>query len=82
MPSLIPLTSLFAGQRAVVQSIVGSTELVRHLQEVGIREGVLLEMIRSGAPSILQVDGSKLCLRGDELLRVMVQPLTAERCAG
>ncbi len=30
-------------------------------------------MIRSGAPCIIRVDGSKLCFRDDGILRVLVR---------
>ncbi|TWU28198.1 FeoA family protein [Bythopirellula polymerisocia] len=79
---LITLGMLRSGQQATVHSLVGSTELVRHLSELGIHEGALLEMLRPGSTCILRINGTKLCVRGDELLRVMVTPLTTTRQAG
>ncbi len=78
----IPLALLRSGQQATVQSLVGSMELVRHLNELGIHEGSLLEMVRPGPTCILRINGTKLCVRGDELLRVMVTPLSMTRQAG
>lgn len=72
---MIPLSLLAAGDSAVVQSVVGGSELVRHLAEIGVRDGALLEMVRPGTTCILRVAGTKLCVRGDELLQVMVTPL-------
>jgi Fe2+ transport system protein FeoA len=46
---------------------------VRRLQELGFRAGALLQMIRCGSPCILRVDGSTLCFREDESLRVLVR---------
>lgn len=77
----IPLSMLAAGDSAVVQSVVGNAELVRHLAEIGVRSGALLDMVRSGTTCILQVDGTKLCVRGDELLQVMVTPLPKRHSA-
>jgi Fe2+ transport system protein FeoA len=74
---LIPLSALLAGNHGRIHSVVGNTELVRHLAELGLQNGTLLEMVRPGATCILRVDGAKLCVRGDELLRVMVAPLPA-----
>jgi Fe2+ transport system protein FeoA len=78
---MIPLSMLAAGDSAVVQSVVGGSELVRHLAEMGFRDGALIEMVRPGATCILQVDGTKLCVRGDELLQVMVTPLPKRHSA-
>jgi ferrous iron transport protein A len=78
---LIPLSMLAAGDTAMVQSVVGSVELVRHLAEIGVRAGALLEMVRAGSTCILQLDGTKLCVRGDELLQVLVTPLPKRHSA-
>jgi Fe2+ transport system protein FeoA len=78
---MIPLSMLATGDSAVVQSVVGGSELVRHLAEIGIRAGTLLEMVRPGSTSILRLDGTKLCVRGDELLQVLVTPLPKRHSA-
>jgi ferrous iron transport protein A len=78
---LVPLTLLAAGDSAVVQSVVGNAELVRHLAEIGLYAGALLEMVRTGSTCILQIDGTKLCVRGDELLQVLVTPLPKRQSA-
>ncbi len=74
---LMPLSALRAGAQGQIHSIMGNTELVRHLAEIGLRCGTHLEMVRPGTTCILRIDGAKLCVRGDELLRVMVSPLPA-----
>ena len=35
-------------------------------------------MFRSGNPCILRLAGNKICLRSDELLSVMVEPIAAQ----
>jgi Fe2+ transport system protein FeoA len=72
---LTPHTALQAGDFGEIHSVVGAPELVRHLAELGLRQGSHLEMIQQGATCILRINGTKLCVRGDELLRVMVTPL-------
>lgn len=69
---LIPLSALSAGNHGRIHSVVGSSELVKHLAELGLQSGAQFEMVRPGTTCILRVDGAKLCVRGDELLRVMV----------
>jgi Fe2+ transport system protein FeoA len=73
----VPLSQLMAGEFALVESIAGSSELVCRLAELGLCNGTPLEMVRPGATCILRINGTKLCVRGDELLRVMVTPLPA-----
>ena len=70
----IPLTALRPGEVAEIWQVVGPAEYVRRLEELGLRSGATLEVIRGGSPCIVRVGGSKLCIRDDELLRVMVAP--------
>jgi hypothetical protein len=48
------------------------------LEEFGIRCGTRIEMFRAGTPCILRIGGNKFCLRADELLDVLVEPITAK----
>ena len=34
-------------------------------------------MFRAGTPCILRIAGNKFCLRADELVNVLVEPITA-----
>jgi ferrous iron transport protein A len=70
----IPLSALRPGDIAEIHEIVGPTEHVRRLEELGLRRGSVLEMVRGGSPCIIRVGSNKLCIRHDELLRVMVAP--------
>jgi Fe2+ transport system protein FeoA len=62
-----------AGQHASIGEIVGQPEAVHRLEELGLRGGVMVEMVQSGSPCIVRLAGQKLCFRSDELLRVMVR---------
>jgi Fe2+ transport system protein FeoA len=72
---LVPLDTLRAGETARIGIVVGLPEHVHHLQEFGLRQGTLVEMFRRGNPCIIRMAGSKVCLRADDCLRVMVRPL-------
>ena len=73
MPDLISISALRPGQIAEVGELVGPRAHVRRLQELGLRAGALLQMIRCGSPCILRVDGSTLCFREVDSLRVLVR---------
>ena len=70
----IPITHLRRGEVAEVTQVVGSPEQVRRLEELGLLAGARLEMIRGGSPCIVRVGGATLCVRDDDLLRVIVTP--------
>jgi ferrous iron transport protein A len=74
MHNAVSLTVLHSGQVAEIQQIIGPPDLVRRFEELGLRSGVRLEVVRSGSPCILRIDGVKLCLRSDELSRILVSP--------
>jgi len=70
----IPLNLLAPGQQAEVAQIIGQSDEVHRLHELGLRGGAAVEMIQSGSPCIIRLAGQKLCLRADELVSVLVRP--------
>jgi ferrous iron transport protein A len=72
-PRLIPLNRMNSGQRAVLSEVVGRVDQVQRLKELGFRSGVDLEMVRSGSPCIVRLQGHTMCIRGNELLNVLVE---------
>jgi ferrous iron transport protein A len=72
MPDVIPLSALLPGQTAQVRQVVGQTEQVRRLEELGIRAGEQLELVQGGSPCIVRVGGAKLCFRDGEMCSVLV----------
>ena len=72
MPELLPITALLPGQVAEVRQVVGRPEQVRRLEELGLRDGVRLEVIQAGTPCIVRVGGTKLCFRDGEMCSVLV----------
>ena len=73
MPEYLPLAALRPGQLAVVRHVTGPTEQVRRLEELGLRAGTRVEMVRGGSPCIVRIGQHKLCLRNGELLSVLVE---------
>jgi ferrous iron transport protein A len=77
----ISLQNLPAGHSASILRILGRPDDVHRLEEFGIRRGTRVEMFRAGNPCILRIAGNKFCLRSDELLSVLVEPI-AQRWLG
>ncbi len=74
MHDIVPLHHLESGICAEVVQIVGSLDQVQRVKEMGIVAGTEVKMVRSGTPCIIRTGGQTLCLRGSELLRVLVRP--------
>lgn len=72
MHDLIPISSMSPGQTAEVRQIIGSSEQVRRMEELGVRSGAALEMVQSGTPCIVRLGATKLCFRDGELCSVLV----------
>jgi Fe2+ transport system protein FeoA len=70
----IPLQCLEIGSIGAVTAVVGHGDLVHRLDEIGLRQGAEVQMVQAGQPCIVRVNGQRLCLRADELLRVLVRP--------
>ncbi|HWB00812.1 MAG TPA: FeoA family protein [Pirellulales bacterium] len=74
MNELVPLSVLRAGETAQIGMVLGSPDAVHRLEEIGLRGGTQIEMVQTGSPCIIRLDGQKLCFRSDELLSVLVRP--------
>ncbi len=72
MSEYISLSALRPGQTAEIGEVIGPLAHVRRLHELGLRVGAFIQMVRSGSPCILRVDGSTLCFRDDGSLRLVV----------
>jgi ferrous iron transport protein A len=79
MSDLVPLGQLSVGESAEIEQLVGSCEHVRRLEEMGVRRGVSVEMVRRGSPCIVRLAGQTLCFRAGDLLNVMVRSLPGAR---
>ncbi len=73
----IPLDQLPAGQAAFIRSIRGDPDHIHRLEEIGLRDGLRIEMFRPGNPCIIRLACNKICLRADDMLHVLVEPIPA-----
>ncbi len=71
---LIPLRYLARGQLAEIGELIGHSEHVQRLREIGIRSGVQIEMVQPGSPCIVLLDGQRLCFRETDLIGILVRP--------
>ncbi len=72
---LLPLESMRTGDWADVAEVYGEPGWVCRMAELGIRSGSRVQMVRDGTPCMLNVDGCKLCLRGDACSQIFVRPV-------
>ena len=77
MPTLIPLDMLNCGEWADVAEVSGDLNWVGRMAELGVRVGSRLLVLQPGRTCIVQVGPSRLSLRGDSSLQVMVRPVLA-----
>ena len=75
---LIPINHLEPGQGGQIDQLLGRPEHVQRLEELGLRGGRYIEMVQSGSPCIVRLDGQKICFRGGELLNVLVRPAAVQ----
>ena len=74
---LLPLEMLGLGECAVVEDVQGEPCWVGRMAELGLRHGCRLQVLQPGSPCMLQVGGCRLCLRGEDAMRIFVRPVIA-----
>lgn len=75
---LVPLELLQPGEWGDVADVTGEPAWVARLAELGIRAGTRLQLLQSGSPCLLRIDGSKLSLRGDLAMQILVRPVAGQ----
>lgn len=75
--SLLPLDMLKAGESASIVELTGDSSQVHRLQEMGLRAGVQIRMLKPGAPCLIALDGKRLSLRLNGMLDILVAVPTA-----
>jgi Fe2+ transport system protein FeoA len=72
---LIPLELLGPGEWADVAELHGELGWVGRMAELGLQPGGRICMLRCGSPCLLLTGNCRLCLRGEDLLRILVRPV-------
>ncbi len=75
---MIPLDTLRAGEKAEIAAVHGDAAWVGRLADLGLREGCAVCVLQPGSPCLLDVSGTRLCLRGTDSAEIYVRPLTAK----
>ena len=70
---LVPLRSLAAGVCARIVEIDGKPDLVVRLNEMGLRPGCDLRMVRPGRTCIVAMDNHRYGFRGADAAHVLVE---------
>lgn len=72
---LVPLEFLDAGAWADIADVSGEPGWVTRLAELGVRSGCRLRVLQPGSPCLLQIGESRLSLRGDCAMQILVRPV-------
>ncbi|MGE5193790.1 MAG: FeoA family protein [Deltaproteobacteria bacterium] len=70
---IVPMHLLHPGETGSILEIEGDTQLVRRLDEMGLRAGVQVRMVQPGHPCIVAFDHQRLSFRGEDDAVVLVE---------
>ncbi len=73
----LPLEWLRSGEWGEVAEITGDPRWIGRMAELGLRAGTRLQVVQPGCPCLLQIDGCRLCVRGDLDVQILVRPVPA-----
>jgi ferrous iron transport protein A len=79
MPNTETLDQISKGRFVHVVDVAGDDPIARRLNDLGIRKGVLIQVVRRapmGDPTLFELCGYQLCLRKTESARVRVSSTT------
>ena len=70
--ALIPLDLLRTGEGGTVAEILGDAPAVHRLEELGLRIGAAVRVLREGPPALLALGSQRFCFRPDGGTTVLV----------
>jgi len=70
---VVPLEMLQSGERGLIRDLDGRDEFVHRLEEMGLRQGTIVEMLRPGTPCILGVNHHRLSFRPEDSTTILVE---------
>jgi len=72
---LLPLELIRNGEWAEIEDIHGEPTWISRMAELGVRVGSRLQVLRQGRPCLLRIGTSRLSLRDESGMRILVRPL-------
>ena len=69
----LPLDLLRDGESCVVMEVTGDPDWIGRLAEMGISNGRRVHVLRQGSPCLLEVEGTRLSVRNEGALQILVQ---------
>jgi len=75
--ALLPLEMLQAGECGEIAEVCGDQGWVCRLAELGLRAGSRVQMVQDGTTCMLNIEGCRLCLRGDACSKIFVRPVSS-----
>lgn len=72
---IVPLEALAENESARVVELVGPEDWCHRLEELGLRVGCLVRLIKRGEPCLLALSDQRLSLRCDPSTMVLVEPV-------
>ncbi len=73
-----PLTAWPEGEEAAVVELSGTSRLASRLRELGAVPGARVRVLRSGCPTLIQVEEGRFCLRQQDAAAIRVGPVVKE----
>ncbi len=72
---LLPIEMLSSGVWADVAEVQGESGWVSRMAELGLWAGSRLKILQPGSPCLLEVGGSRLSLRSNLAVQILVRPV-------
>lgn len=72
----VPFESLAENQRGRVVDVEGPDGWKHRLEEIGVREGTIVQLIKRGNPCILGIGNHRLSFRPDPGVMLLVEPMS------
>lgn len=78
---MVPLQFIGSGEWADIAQVYGEPVWISRMAEMGLREGSRVQILQPGSPCLLQLNGSRISLRTEGTMQILVHPVATNGSA-
>ena len=67
------LAGMLEGEEGLIETVIGNSVITTRLRELGVAPGVRVRLLRSGCPTVVQVEQGRFCVRRKDAAAIKVR---------
>ena len=67
------IAGMSEGEEGLIEEVEGDSLIITRLRELGVAQGVRVRLLRSGCPTVVQVEQGRFCVRRKDAAAIKIR---------